>query len=821
MLKTKKTSDGLLINKLEDIDSVNVLTDRVRRRKQARMEAIPRICSGRSHAATMSWKETDGEHIYMRRAKLFARICEEVPIAVFDGELIVGSQTPYVRGMSPAMDWGTLAAEEIVSGMKKVGRSEVEVCAIGDEDLKLIAEDLEFWRGKTPNDIATKAIDHHFGTAHCELLAAGVSLLAPFPEAPLKDSSCDFSLGLNKGLKGVIAEAEEKVKALKFQAAEDGEKWYFYQAVIIAMKGMITYAKRYARLARELADHEANPQRKRELERIAQTCEWVPENPARTFYEAVQSFRFLHLGLNLEKGGANEVPGRVDQFLFPSYRRDMKEGRLTVQEAAELMACLLNKFNEMECAKPGILRKLAASHHGTSVTIGGVDRKGNDATNELSYLVLKVAKELKLAVSIYVRVHENTPDDFLIRGIECNRAVGGGIPSFINDKRSILNFVEDCGIPIEEAREYDLEGCVRPCFSHSGGDRESWPSLNGPKLLELVMYNGFDPRTKKQVGLQTGDPRTFTSIEQWIEAWQKQYEYCFRLLRNVALFAWHIHAQVYASPYDSALTNDCLDKGTDVERGGTRYPQLVLNSVLHVRANMGNSLEAMKKLVYEEKKITVEQLLDACAHNFEGNGRERIREMLLAAPKYGNDEDEPDEMMKRVSMWTSRLAASYRNPYGYLSGEFRPGGGQHYVHGLSVGALPDGRKAWQPLADGGISPMAGSDIKGPTAVMRSAARIVDIHANRGAVLNQKFSPALVSTRENVLKLVSMIRTYFEDYLGWMVQYNILSREQLLAAKTHPEENRDLLVRIGGYSAYFVELPPALQDEIIARTEQEL
>ena len=482
----------------------------------------------------------------------------------------------------------------------------------------------------------------------------------------------------------------------------------------------------------------------------------------------------------------------------------------------------MNKLNEMECAKAGILRQLATSHHGTSITIGGVDGKGDDATNELSYLILKVAQELKLAISIYMRVHEGTPDEFMIRGIECNQAVAGGIPAFVNDKRTILNFVEDYGIPLEEAREYNLEGCVRPCLSRFGGARASWPSLNGPKLLELVIYNGWDPRTGKHVGLKTGDPRTFTSIEQWIEAWQKQYEYCLRLLRGVALFAWHIHGQVYASPYESALTNDCLDKGEDLERGGTRHPQLVLPaSTLQVRANTGNSLQAIKKLVYDEQRITVDELLDACAHDFEGNGREQIREMLLAAPKYGNDEDEPDEMMKRVSVWTSRLAASSHNPYGYPSGELRSGGGQHYVHGLSVGALPDGRKAWLPLADGGISPMAGTDTRGPTAVMRSAAKIVDIHGNRAAVLNQKCSPTLVRTRENMMKLAAMIRTFFEDYLGFMVQYNIVGREQLLAAKAHPEEHRDLIVRIGGYSVYFVEISPTLQDEIIARTEQEL
>ena len=618
---------------------------------------------------------------------------------------------------------------------------------------------------------------------------------------------------------GVIAEAEEKLKALTFEKGDDAEKYCFLQAAIISLKGMISYAKRYAQLARELADRESNPHRKRELERIAQICDWVPENPARNFYEAVQSFRFIHLGLNLETGGTNEAVSRLDQYLFPFYEHDIKEGSLKLQEATEILACLWLKLNEMDAMRPGIRKTTGAGNQGSRITMGGVDRDGNDATNELTYLCLKMAKELKVPLSIYLRIHENTPDELMIKAIETNRAVGGGIPAFLNDKRIIANLVED-GIAIEDARDWVGFGCVHPHIAHCAGQYSVHPSFNASKCLELVMYNGWDPKTGRQVGLETGDPRSFTSIEDWIQAFQKQFEYWFKVFNEIGKFAWHIRGQLYALPFHSTLVNDCMDNGKDVLRGGTRYHQFMEVSLVQLRANTADSLMAIKKLVYDEKKLTVDELLDACAHNFEGERREHIRQMLLAAPKYGNDEDEPDEMMRRLSVWASHFVRSQRNPFGYPKTDLRQGAGAHYTGGRYVGAQPDGRKAWEPLADGGISPMRGADKKGPTAVLRSASKIIDTHENRSAVLNQKFSPALISTRENIMKAVSMIRTFFNDYLGYEITYNILSREQLLAAKAHPEEYRDLVVRIGGYSTYFVELPPQLQEDIITRTEQE-
>ena len=307
----------------------------------------------------------------------------------------------------------------------------------------------------------------------------------------------------------------------------------------------------------------------------------------------------------------------------------------------------------------------------------------------------------------------------------------------------------DDGIALENARVYALEGCVRPFLpTSSGGANFSENRFNGPKLLELVMYNGWDPRTGKQFGPQTGDPRTFTSIEDWIKAWEKQCEYwgepTFGRIRN---FAFHFCGLIYATPFTSALADDCIEKGADLIRGGGRYPQLYGLTLAHVRANMADSLMAIKKFVYDEHKLTIDEILDACSHDFEGGTREQIRQMLLSAPKYGNDEDEPDEIMKSLSIFLSKNIRSCPNPYGYPTREGRNGAAGHVTAGMFVGALPDGRKAYTPLADGGCSPTAGADHKGPTAVLRSAYKTVDVHVNSETVLNQKLSPSLVNTRE--------------------------------------------------------------------------
>lgn len=810
-----------LFHSVEEIFDINAFTKRIDRRIQAWLEAKPRVCSDWSHIVTESWKETEGESIYIRSAKRFHCLCRELPVAIFDDELIVGTQTPYLRGGHFCMNWSTTAAEEIVRDRQGMGISERVQLNAGDDDLKVIEQDLDYWRGRTVEDLTTAAIQKEFPEwDYLNLALVGVCNPKLNGTMPIYARSADYGKVLEKGLRGIIQEAQERLKALRFTGTDDIDRWSFLNGIIIALEGMIEYANRYATLAREMAHSERDSKRKLELEKIADTCEWVPENPARNFYDAVQSVRFINLGLHLETAGVNELLDRIDQYLFPYYERDISEGRLTLQQAAEILACLWVKINDQEDIKPGYYRQYSPGEKGNHATIGGVDKDGNDATNELTYLILKVAQDVKaVRLSIYLRVHEETPDELLIKALEVNRFLGGGIPAFINDKRIIANLVEDNGVPIKDARNYAGEGCVRPFISTCGCQDFAMFSFNAPRAFELVMFNGWDPRLGKQVTPPFGDPRTFACIEDWVEAFWNQWDFWMPIYMGMNNFAFHYRGLVYSEPFTSALANDCISKGRDITRGGARYPQLYSGVIAQPRANLSDSLTAIKELVYDQRKLSIDDILDACSHNFEGGKKEQIRQMLVSASKYGNDDDQTDALAAMLSMKMSQEIRKFPNPYGYPARAYRPGAAGHFSQGTLVGALPDGRKAYTPLSDGGCSPMAGTDKKGPTAVLRSVYKTIDIHTDDGAVLNQKFPSSLLNTRENIMKIIALIRTYFEDYMGFMVQFNILDREQLLAAKKHPEEYRTLLVRVGGYSAYFVELPEQLQDEIIARTSQ--
>lgn len=804
---------------VEDIYKINVMTNRVRKRKSEWANSKPKISAIRSRAAARAWMESEHEHVYVRRAKVFHRICEEVPISIFNQELVVGSQTDQVRGAYTFDDWTTGVSESILQGNISLGTG--SECSLSAEDFEIIKENLAYWRTRNPQDHLFQKINNKFGIDISHLANTGVILCRPFEGTWGLGRGANYEKVLAKGLSGIIREAEEKSEVLNFDNGEDIEKWNLLQAAIISMRGLVIYAKRYASLAREICEVEQDSTRRSELKHIAEICERVPEHPARTFREAVQSIRFIQLGLNLETAGFGEVLGRLDQVLWPYYIRDCEEGRLTREQAIEIIACLVLKINEMENLKTGeVWTQIGPGNTGTHIFLGGVDQWGDDASNELSFLILRAVHELKLRVGVYLRVHEGTPDALMHKAILANKVIGGGGPAFMNDKRIIGNFVED-GYPIEEARNYTGVGCVHSYITESEGMHGMGPSLNTAKSLELVMYNGWDPRTQQQVGLATGDPCTFTSIADWLDAWKRQQEHFHRFYHPLFNYAWHVRGQIHALPFCSALTNDCLDKGKDVLRDGVRYPQSHMPTYEPVRANIADGLMAIKHWVYDEKKLTTKEILDACKGNFEGDSGEQIRQMLLAAPKYGNDYQEADSLMAEVSHWNSKDIRKMANPFGYPVKDMRSGAGLHYQHGRYVGALPDGRKAYDCLSDGGISPMAGADVNGPTAVICSVGKAIDIHSNRSAVLNQKLSSLLLDSKENIEKLSILIKTFFFDFLGYQIQFNIIDRERLVAAKSNPVEHRDLVVRVGGYSAYFVDLPPIIQDEIINRTDQQI
>jgi pyruvate formate-lyase/glycerol dehydratase family glycyl radical enzyme len=580
---------------------------------------------------------------------------------------------------------------------------------------------------------------------------------------------------------------------------------------------VIYFAHRYARLAREMAEKETNVTRKQELERIAQNCEWVPANPARTFHEALQSFWFTHLVFNLESAADGDTPGRMDQYLYPLYEKDIATCRITRQIAAELLGCVWVKFNEMTNVKALSFIQAAQASQFQDVTIAGVTPDGKDATNELSFLLLEVTRQMRMAQPpLYVRYHKRINEELLNKAAETNRDNGSGNPAFINDDVVLMKMMER-GVPLKEARNWFAAGCVGP-FVPGFQPAIVGVFLNKVKAFELALNNGFDPITKKQLGPETGDPRSFNSYSELYGAFINQLKHQVKIAAKLYRAGEQARAELYCHPFNSVLINDCIKKGKTYDEGGSRYPQISPTFTDIGHQNVADSLTSIKKLVFEGKKITMAELLDALAANYEGY--EEIRQMVLNAPKYGNDDDYADEIFNAVSLDAGRIMSEPHDITGYPILVGRGGGSGHYWAGLTLGALPDGRKAFEATADAALSPVQGMDTKGPTAVILSATKVNHMEYASSTVMNMKIMPSTVQTREGISKYISLIKTYF-DRGGCHIQFNMIDRDVLLNAKKEPGKYKNLLVRVAGYSAYFVELAPKIQDEIISRTEQRL
>jgi pyruvate formate-lyase/glycerol dehydratase family glycyl radical enzyme len=805
---------------LDEVNKVNVLTDRVKKRKEELLAAPRHISAVRSRLATESWKETEGYPLTLRRAKSFQKIMEGNPVAIWDDELIVGSQSEFLRGAGPPTDFAPNITFKIAGEVKPTTGSKVVFALLSDKDRDSLREDAEYWKVRSPVDAGLKLIFEAVGendSTYQDIAASGA--IAFWGERIKGNMNIDYGKAIALGFNGIIKEAEEECeKAKNLNSDGDYEKIEFLKAGIICCEAVITFAKKYAALAREMAGKEKNPKRKAELREIAKTCEWVPANPARTFREALQSFWLTHLAANLEGADYAETPGRLDQYLYPYYEKDIEEGRITCQDAAELMGCMWVKLNEMECVRGEFIQKYSQSSQNQHITISGVNEDGLDATNELSFIILEVARKLRLPQSsIYIRWHKDISEEFMVKAAETNRDHGAGIPAFLNDNGSIFKFLNQ-GIPLKEARNWCAIGCVAPILSHCTGSPYSGTILfNKSKIFELTLNNGFDPRTKKQVGPKTGDPRDFKSYEELYSAFLEQYKYftekAIRFMRAIGS-----SIKTFSSfPYCSMLTDDCIKRGKGIYQGGPRHQAeiSVLDSGLQ---NVADSLSAMKKLVFEEKKITMDELLGALAVDFKG--KEELRQLLLSAPCYGNDNDYPDNIFNAVSWDTGKILTDYHYYSGLPTVLFRGGATQHFWCGQTVGALPDGRKGYEPVADAVLSPSQGKDVKGPTAIMLSATKMNHLEHAMASLHNVKISPSVLQTKEGINKFLALIKTYFERG-GWHLQFNLMGQEVLIEAQKHPEKYRDLVVRVAGYSAFFIDLSPEVQNDIIRRTEHRL
>ena len=804
----------LVAEQIRSGKGVQVRTDRVGRRRDEYFAVKPQICAERSRLLTEYWKQSEGEPHPIRRAKAFQHILDGISLAIRDGELIVGNQTKYIRGCSV---YPEIAAEWVVEDLHKAdlrSSGEAVVCTITEEERRMVEEDCAFWKDKAVFEKAKGLFKELWGNRVTDSMEARVCSAAL--DMPQGGVSLDYAKALNSGLNGVIEEAREQLLRHQIVTNEDLQKRFFWQGVIIACEAVIRFAQRHAELAEEMAAQTSDPARKQELEEIARICRWVPANPARNFREAVQSFWFIHVTPQIETCSAGFSPGRFDQYMYPFYQKDVREGSLTRDEAAELLGCLWVKFAEIEILREEKTRKRLQGTLLQNLTIGGQTREGRDATNELSYLILDVVRQMKLTQpTVSLRYHDGLPEDFLMKAVDANREFGGGQPAWFNDKAALVN-LPSMGVPLADARDWVPIGCVERAIPGATPLLTTSGFITLGKVLELTLNEGVDPQTGKRIGPATGDPRSFASFAELYQAFGKQLEYVADTLANAFNVGYALHADIAQIPFISSLQNDCIAKGLDVTQGGCRWNNF-LAMVPHGHQNVANSFAAMKKLVYEEKAFPMSELLEALALNFEG--KEDLRQKLLAAPKYGNDEDYVDTLLDDLFQLTDRVVTSHKNAFGERMAISRQGHSFHYFSGQVMGATPDGRKASEPTADGSLSPFRGTDMRGPTAVINSAAK-VDALGSMATLLNQKFHPSALQGKDGVRKLLALIKTHFDNY-GHHIQFNMLSRETLLDAKKHPERYRDLTVRVAGFSAYFVELSPEVQDEIIARTEQSL
>ena len=807
---------------LEESREWDALTERVNVRREACVAAPQHITAEFVRLYTEAWEEADGDHYLVRKAKAVRRALEGVPIAIHDGELIVGSQTNHVRGGVPAI-WGhasdlleQLSAPEVST----YGYGEASRAVLDDESREALLEAARWWNGRSGEEIRRSTL------ADAGLLEVADDFAEARIYKPATDSmtggqrGTDYEKLLSRGLDWVITTAQEKMAGLSF-TVEEQDQYHFYKAVIIQCEGVIAWARRYAALAREMAQGEKDPVRKEELERIAEVCEWVPANPARDFYEALQSQWFIHLGQTLEEAMWAVAPGRVDQHWYPYYKRDIEEGRITREQAMELVALFIIKLNEIVVIMDGLTRQNAQGNLAQYFTLGGQTREGEDAVNELTFLVLQALGQVRLSQPMVTfRWHGKLYHDSFIKALETNKAIKGGIPVFHNDLKKIPDLLE-AGVSLPDAREWVIHGCSEPAILHSSSFFRQNPTVGVAKQLELVLYNGVDTRTGKQIGPATGDPRDFKTFEEFERAWEEQFAHSAKVCCDISRVEWAVKVRAGPCLLSSALMNDCLEKGKPALDGGARYPQLIsVPGVTSGHQNVADSLSAIKQLVFEEKRLSMDEMIQACQADFEGPEHERVRQLLLDARKYGNDDDVADEMLNRVITYTGEVITQQLSPYGKPNlPPTSPGVSWHYFHGKTVGAMPDGKKGYVPLADATLSPMRGADKKGPTAVFNSAAKL-NLWKRSSVVFNQKFSPKLLESRAKLEKLGALIVSYFTRG-GYNVQLNILDASELMEAKKHPSKYRDLVVRVAGYSANFVQLAPEVQDEIIERTWQDI
>ncbi|ACD51417.1 pyruvate formate-lyase [Clostridium botulinum] len=792
-------------------------TKRVEKLKEEIFSATPYIEADRAIILTESFKETENEPIIIRKAKSLEKILNEIPIVIRDNELIVGSLTKNPRSCQVFPEFSN---QWLVDEFDKFEKRTSDLFKIPEETKSKLKEVFKYWQGKTVSELATSYMTNETKDA----MNTKVFTVANYHFNGLGHISVDYPKVLEKGFLGIIKETENAIINADKSNPEYVKKKVFWDSIIISCKAAIKYANRYSELAKKLAGETLDINRKNELLKIAEICSKVPANPAETFYEACQSFWFVQAIISLESNGHAISPARFDQYMYPYYKNDIDNKFATKEVNTEILHCLWVKFNDLTKVRDETTTKAFSGYSMfQNLIVGGQTPDGKDATNELSYMCLEATGSLKLPQpSLCVRIWSKTPDEFLIRTCELTR-LGTGLPAFYNDEVVIPTLINQ-GLTIEDARDYAIVGCVEP---QKPGKTDGWYDaafFNLAKILELSMNNGR--LNGKQVGPETGEFTSFKNIDDFINAYKKQIEYfVFHMVAadNCVDIA---HAKRAPLPFLSSMLDDCIGTGKSIQEGGGHYR---FSGPLGVGiANVGDSFMAIKKLIFDENKITLLKLKAAVDSNFGENEDDPIKKaeyedikqlILNRVPKFGNDIDEVDEFTRDGALIYCKEVLKYTNQRG---GKFIPGlypVSNNVYLGSLVGATPDGRNAFKPLADG-VSPTRGADVNGPTAAANSVSKLEHFAAPSGTLFNQKFNPNSLQGDNGLKNLGSLIRSYF-DRKGMHIQFNVIDKKVLLEAQKHPEQYRDLIVRVAGYSAQFICLDKGVQDDIIKRTEQNL
>jgi pyruvate formate-lyase/glycerol dehydratase family glycyl radical enzyme len=769
--------------------------------------AKPEVFPERAVLATEAYVQTEGQPIAIRRAKMLGHILNGVSVLIRDGELIVGVKTPAILG-SPlypevASDWVEAELDTIAL------RAEAPFTISDETKERLRAEVFDYWRGKQVYDRIVELLTPEIQRATDEGL-----FFHYFLNRTIGHITVDYERVLQKGFLGLKAEVEQELGKIDFADRGCLKKIHLLRAMSLCCDAAMCFAERYAGQAERLAALESDPARSVELERIAAICRRVPTHPARTFHEALQSFWFVHLILNLETNSYAIGPGRFDQYMVPFYRADLDAGRLTREGARELLACLWIKFNELTVVKEGGTAKASTTYNDfQNLNLGGQTAEGRDATNELSFLCLDVIAQLRLPQpQIAALISEKTPDRFLLQACKVI-SLGFGLPALFNDDEKVQALLHK-GKTLQDARLGGINGCVE-LVAPGKDNMASSGYLSLPKCLELALNDGVNPLTGSQLGPRTGEPREFTSFDQLLEAWRQQLAHAIELKIVYDGIARQAYAEFCPVPFTSLLISDCLEKGRDYHDGGARYNLPLMCGV--GTGTMADALAAIKTLVYDEERVSLEALVAALRENLTGN--ERLRQMLLnRAPKWGNGDEAVDALAHDlVEVFCDELE-KHHNAEGVPYAANMIPTTTHIWFGSLTGATPDGRLSGTPLSEG-ISPVQGRDVNGPTAVVRSMARLDHARCS-GTLLNIKFHPSALQGEEGVDKFAHLVRTYFK-LGGHHMQFNVVSGETLRAAQADPTAYKNVIVRVAGYSDYFVRLSRDLQDEIISRTEQGL